>query len=41
MLMNVIELQPTDTVVYVAGAFDILHPGHLDFLREARAQGKK
>ncbi|XP_039755719.1 ethanolamine-phosphate cytidylyltransferase isoform X1 [Pararge aegeria] len=31
--------KPTDRVVYVAGAFDLFHVGHLDFLEAAHAQG--
>ncbi|XP_026762518.1 ethanolamine-phosphate cytidylyltransferase isoform X1 [Galleria mellonella] len=31
--------KPTDRVVYVAGAFDLFHVGHLDFLEEAHKQG--
>ncbi|GLH14243.1 hypothetical protein R5R35_003341 [Gryllus longicercus] len=31
--------KPGDRIVYVAGAFDLFHVGHLDFLEQARAQG--
>ncbi|XP_045766915.1 ethanolamine-phosphate cytidylyltransferase [Maniola jurtina] len=31
--------KPTDRVVYVAGAFDLFHVGHLDFLEAAHGQG--
>ena len=29
------------TVVFTNGVFDILHPGHVRYLREARALGDK
>ncbi|ODN05473.1 Ethanolamine-phosphate cytidylyltransferase [Orchesella cincta] len=33
------EPLPGAKIVYVTGAFDVLHPGHLGFLRAARALG--
>ncbi|KAJ2160864.1 choline phosphate cytidylyltransferase [Coemansia sp. RSA 552] len=33
------EARPTDRVVYVDGAFDLFHTGHIEFLRRARELG--
>jgi len=33
------QAKPTDRVVYVAGAFDLFHIGHLSFLEEAAKRG--
>jgi ethanolamine-phosphate cytidylyltransferase len=33
------EPKPTDTVVYIQGSFDLLHNGHIETLKKARALG--
>lgn len=33
------EPKPGDKIVYVAGAYDLFHLGHLDFLEKAKAEG--
>lgn len=36
---NIKEPKPTDRIVYCDGTFDLLHPGHVSFLRKAKAMG--
>lgn len=33
------EPKPTDTVVYISGSFDLLHTGHIEMLKRAKAMG--
>uniref|UniRef100_A0A8C9U252 ethanolamine-phosphate cytidylyltransferase n=1 Tax=Scleropages formosus TaxID=113540 RepID=A0A8C9U252_SCLFO len=35
------EPQPGDTIIYVAGAFDLFHIGHVDFLEAVHKQSEK
>lgn len=35
------EAQPGDTIIYVAGAFDLFHIGHVDFLEMVYKQAEK
>ena len=34
------EANPTDKVIYVSGSFDLLHNGHIDILKKAKAMGE-
>lgn len=37
--LYIYSFQPGDKIVYVAGAFDVFHVGHLDFLEQAHKLG--
>ncbi|MEM1526895.1 MAG: DUF357 domain-containing protein [Ignisphaera sp.] len=42
--INAIEIsweKKTETIVFAAGSFDIIHPGHIEFLRWAASLGDK
>ncbi len=34
-------IRPRETIVFAAGSFDIIHPGHIEFLRWASTLGNK
>ena len=36
---SISEPKPDDRIIYVDGTFDLLHPGHISFLRKAKALG--
>ncbi|MEM4848180.1 MAG: DUF357 domain-containing protein, partial [Ignisphaera sp.] len=43
-LMNTIELsweKKAETIVFAAGSFDVIHPGHIEFLKWAASLGDK
>lgn len=37
--MQLKQPEPAQNVVYVDGSFDLLHPGHVAFLKAAKARG--